>query len=75
LARVLLHGLVDQIVYRALQLASHLLKGFPQYVSALKGAGALFVRVTHQFALDRIASTAQRVVLSNSRMFVITSEP
>ena len=51
LPRVLLHRLIDEVVDGTLELARHLLERFPQDVSALKGAGAFLVRVTHGCAL------------------------
>jgi hypothetical protein len=51
LSRVLLHRLVDEVIDGAFELARHLLKRVPQDVSALKGAGAFLVRITHGCAL------------------------
>jgi hypothetical protein len=51
LPRVLLHRLIDEVVDGTLELARHLLERFPQDVSALKGAGAFLVRITHGCAL------------------------
>ncbi len=51
LARILLHRLIDEVVDGTLELARHLLERIPLVFSALKGAGAFLVRITHGCAL------------------------
>ena len=45
LARVLLHGVVDEIVDAAFELARHLLEVVPQHVAALECPGTLLVGI------------------------------
>lgn len=48
LAGVLLHGIVDEVINRALELARHFLETLPERLAALKRAGGFGIRFAHE---------------------------